>query len=340
MDGLLKNKKWLRFLVLACIMVPLAIFILQTDFRLVWREMEKIGFRFIYLLASTFVAYLLGTFAWWVCLADERKRIGLFQLFSVRQIGETVGLYNPTSIVGGDLLKNELLKAYHISRKIASTSIVISRITVVLSQLLLFIVGASWLLFFAASSMPTFLPPLLICLIIFLSLLKLLFFYTLHRKPSPDQKTSNKPTNLWTTFSSRLRILLQQAQAFYQQQPTAFWSSYFLSMLHWLVGSLEFYLILQFLGYDVRMMHGLLLDMGVIIVKSLGAFVPGQLGVEELGNKFVLAAVGIHATAVWLAVSVLRRSRQLFWILIGILCYACVKKPQALPLIEHGSTIR
>lgn len=340
MDGLLKNKRWLKILILACIIVPMAIFILQTDVRLVWQEMEKIGFRFLYLLASTFVAYLLGTFAWWVCLADERKYINLFQLFSVRQIGETVGLYNPTSIVGGDLLKDELLKAYHISRKTASTSVVISRITVMLSQLLLFIVATSWLLFLAASSMPAFLPPLLICLIIFLSILQLLFFYTLHRKPSPGRESSGKPTNWWKTSTSRLRSLLQQAQAFYQQQPKAFWSSYLLSMLHWLVGSFEFYLILQFLGYDVRMMHGLLLDMGVIIVKSLGAFVPGQLGVEELGNKFVLAAVGIHATAVWIAVSVLRRSRQLFWILIGILCYAFIRKPQALPLIEHGSTIR
>ncbi|GHE33331.1 lysylphosphatidylglycerol synthase transmembrane domain-containing protein [Sphingobacterium griseoflavum] len=340
MDSLLKNKKWQKIIVLTCVSVPLAVFIVQTNMLMVLQEIEKIGFRLLYLLLCTFIAYLLGTWAWWICLVEERKRINIFQLFGVRQIGETVGLYNPTSIVGGDLLKGELLKAYDIPEATAATSIVISRITVVLSQLLLLIAAIAWLLFFPVVHMSGLFTYLLIGLAISVFLVKLLLFYTLHRKTVANHSPGAIPENIWQKFTWRLRILLVKAQRFYQQKPAIFWGAYLLSALHWVVGSLEFYFILKFLGYDILIIHGLLLDMGVVIVKSLGAVVPGQLGVEELGNKLVLTAVGIHTTAIWLAVTLLRRSRQLFWILVGILCYAGIKKAHSLPLNEHGNTIR
>lgn len=327
---------------LACILIPIGIFIGHTDFDLVWLEISKIGFRFMYIVLSTFAAYFLGTLAWWVCLGNERKRISIMQLFVVRQVGETVGLYNPSSIVGGDLLKDQLLKPYRISRKAAADSIVISRITVVLSQILLFIVAGTWLLYYTAGELSKLLFYLLLGSIVLLSLMKLLVLYLLNQPPRVENLMQHMPkeTSLIRRLVEKTKVLLAEAKLFFQKQPLRFWQSYLLSALHWLVGSLEFYLILQFLGFNSSIMHGILLDMGVIIVKSLGAFVPGQLGIEELGNKLVLTAVGIQATSVWLAVSILRRTRQLFWIFIGFLCYGLVKRTSALNLVDHGSIIR
>ncbi|TDS17472.1 lysylphosphatidylglycerol synthase transmembrane domain-containing protein [Sphingobacterium paludis] len=331
MDSLLRNKKWLKPLFVAAILVPLTIFILQTDFNRVWQELYKIGFRFFYLLLCTGIAYFLATFSWWICLGGERKKISLMQLFVVRQVGETVGLYNPSSVVGGDLLKDELLRPYAIARTQSASSIVVSRITIVLSQLLLFTFAAAWLVLYSANAMPLYLEQFIGLLVITLLVLKCAFFYLLHKTLKID--TDDAERSFSRRIYRQIRKLVYQSQHFYQQQPKAFWVSYFFSLLHWVVGSLEFFFILLFLGYDIQIMHGVLLDMGVIIVKSLGAFVPGQIGVEELGNKLVLGVIGIEATSIWLAVSILRRSRQLFWLLIGVICYGFAKKTTALTIV-------
>lgn len=293
--------------------------------------MYKIGFRFIFLLVSTFIAYFLATVAWWICLGSERKKISLKQLFIIRQIGETVGLYNPSSVVGGDLLKDELLRPYDIARGQSSSSIVVSRITIVLSQLLLFMIAASWLVLYSHNATPSYIAQGIWALVISLLVIKTAFFYLLHTTLKINADVIEP--SFWRRLYQQIRTLIHQSQQFYQQQPKAFWVSYLFSLLHWLVGSLEFFLILLFLGYDVQMMHGVLLDMGVIIVKSLGAFIPGQLGVEELGNKLVLTAIGIQATSIWLTVSILRRSRQLFWLLMGMIFYGFAKKTRSLTLV-------
>lgn len=338
---MLSRRKWLKPIILACILIPIVVFICNTDFKLVWQEISKIGFRFVYILASTFAAYLLGTMAWWVCFGDERKRIGILQLFVVRQVGETVGLYNPSSIVGGDLLKDQLLKPSGISPKVSAESIVVSRITVVLSQILLFIIAGTWLLLYTKGNLPYYAYYALLFAILILFFVKLFLFVVLNRKAGTKKVvTADINASFWRKIFLKAKLLLLEAQLFYQEKPLRFWQSYMFSLLHWVVGSIEFYLILLFLGFDIRIMHGILLDMGVIVVKSLGAFVPGQLGIEELGNKLVLTAVGIQATSVWLAVSILRRTRQLFWIVIGFFCYGLVKKTGTVNLVDHGSIIR
>ncbi len=342
MDRLLNKRNGLKGLILACILIPIGVFIANTDFKLVWQEISKIGFRFVYLILSTFAAYFIGTLAWWICLDKERKRIRIMQLFVVRQVGETVGLYNPSSVVGGDLLKNRLLRPYAISPATAAESIFVSRITVVLSQLLLFIIAGIWLLFYAADKLPTVMHYVLFVAIVVLLLVKIMLLRLLNQKAiiKEDATIATANTSIWRKVVQKAKFLLAEAKQFYQEKPLRFWQSYALSLLHWIIGSLEFYLILLFLGFDIHIMHGVLLDMGVIIVKSFGAFVPGQLGIEELGNKLVLTAVGIQATSVWLAVSILRRTRQLFWIFIGFICYGFVRKSVTLNLLDHGSIIR
>ena len=100
------------------------------------------------------------------------------------------------------------------------------------------------------------------------------------------------------------------------------------ALLHWVFGGLEFYLILKFLGLKVSVLQALLVDLGVVLFKAAGAFVPGQLGVEEYGNKIMLAFIGIPAEEIWVTASVLRRARQLFWIVFAVIVYFLVFKRQ------------
>jgi len=54
--------------------------------------------------------------------------------------------------------------------------------------------------------------------------------------------------------------------------------------------------------------------MGVIFFKTIGAVVPGQIGIEEYGNKVMLETIGVQSNEIWLVVTLMRRARQLFWL--------------------------
>lgn len=75
--------------------------------------------------------------------------------------------------------------------------------------------------------------------------------------------------------------------------------------------------------------------MGVILFKSAGAFVPAQIGVEEYGNKIMLAAIGLPETEIWVSASILRRARQLFWIFLGLTIYFVVIKKSNILVLKQ-----
>ena len=76
----------------------------------------------------------------------------------------------------------------------------------------------------------------------------------------------------------------------------------------------------------MTVLDALLVDQGVLVLKSSGAFIPGQLGVEEVANKIMLSIVGIKATGLWVDSSIVRRSRQLFWIIVSAMLYMVINQ--------------
>lgn len=154
---MLRRKQWVKFLIIISVIVPIGFFIYHTDFEAVVTELSDVGIQSFYIVLITASAYLLGTYGWWVCLGKERHHISLLRLFMIRQVGETVGLYNPSSVIGGDLLKVVLLRNRGIAKDKLAESVVVSRVTAVLSQLSLSIVAACWLLGHAAATLPSFL---------------------------------------------------------------------------------------------------------------------------------------------------------------------------------------
>lgn len=320
----------IKIVVALVVITSFFFFLRTTDFTETKLALQKIGTGFIWIIVSTLTAYLLGTIGWQYCLTDSRHRIPLGQLFMVRHVCETVSLFNPASVVGGDLLKVMLLKPFQVEEQTVINSVLISRILMVASQVLLLIIALCWMII----ALPAGVSPIpshylaLVLAVVFIVLAiccYLLFFQKKERKKEIAGQLRKA-----ASFTSRVAGTLQNISGFYRHHPHAFAMSFLYFTLHWITGSLEFYIILKFMGYDLTAMHGLLLDMGVIVFKSAGAFIPGQFGVEELGNKMMLALIGIGGTSVWLSVSVLRRARQLFWILIGAIFYFFAIRRRAL----------
>lgn len=289
-------KKWILIVITSCIVISLIAFIQATDIEKVILSIQKVGYQFIWLLLFTGIAYFFGTLSWKYCLGDKSQSVSTMRLFLIRHIGETVTLFNPASIIGGDSVKAIMLGNYGIEKKRVMASVILSRLILIASQLSLFILTVFVLLIQYSG-----------------------FSYTSH---------SQKTQGLYSFILFKTRFIRLKTARFLNEIPLLFrqnrkaliWSVSF-ALLHWFFGALEFYFILKFLGMEVSILQALLIDLGVVFFKAAGAFVPGQIGIEEYGNKFMLLAIGIPNTEIWMSASILRRARQLVWVAFGIAVY-------------------
>ncbi|MCE7067004.1 lysylphosphatidylglycerol synthase transmembrane domain-containing protein [Dyadobacter sp. CY326] len=309
--------KAIKAVLLVSMLVLLWQYVKAIDPHQVQAVLMKVGTGFGWVILSTFVAYALGTLGWWFCLGDAKKGIPKSDLFMIRHVCETVSLFNPASIAGGDMLKIVLLRPYAVSQPAVLTSVVVSRLLMIVSQILLLVFTILWFALSGKLQISAWLPGKSIFLVVVICLSLFLIIY----KISGLNFDAAKNPKL-ARIQKKLGSLRSEVNRFYHTHPKELAFAMLFFTLHWIVGSMEFYIVLKLFGFDVTIIDGLLLDMGVIAVKSAGAFVPGQIGVEELGNKIMLSLIGISSIPLWLSVSALRRTRQLFWIVVGAAFYS------------------
>lgn len=292
-------KKWIVILVTCCIVISLIAFIRATDGDQVIHSVQRVGGNFFWLLICTGIAYIFGTISWKYCLGDKQHMVSIARLFLIRHLGETVTLFNPASIVGGDTVKVIMLGNYGIEKKRVIASVIVSRLILIVSQLAFFM----------------------------LTVVALLIQHSGFRFSNTGERAlALHPFILAKTKFIRLKIarLLDDIPPLVRQNQTALTGSILFALLHWFFGALEFYFILKFLGLEVSILQALFIDLGVVFFKAAGAFIPGQIGIEEYGNKIMLMAIGIPNAEIWLSASILRRARQLVWIAFGIAVYFLV----------------
>jgi hypothetical protein len=289
-------KRWIVTLITICIAGSLIFFLQKTDLEKVFDSLQRLGYKFIWLLVITGIAYIFGTISWRYCLEKKFRSVSILRLFLIRHVGETVSLFNPTSIVAGDAVKAMLLGAHGIEKKKVIASVLLNRMVLIISQVGLFV------------------------LVVAIVLLKTLIFLKID---SREKIASIYPFILikYKSLKIKLTTSFSEIPPLLKNNRRMLFLSTLFAILHWLFGSLEFYFILKFLGMDVTILQALIIDLGVVFFKAAGAFIPGQIGVEEYGNKIMLLVVGIPNQEIWISASILRRARQLAWTVFGISVY-------------------
>jgi uncharacterized protein (TIRG00374 family) len=336
--------KYLKALLIVSILVSLALFLSVIDFNQILIAVKGIGSKFIILLLVTFIASILGTLSWRACLGKQAEAISLGQLFLIRHLGEITSVFNPAGIVGGEALKVHLLcSSQQLDKKTVLATTLVSRAIMIFTQLTLFGVVALCLLIpglnLATISLHWGLwlsvgaSLLLIGLSCYFSSQIKSLFLNLSFGLAWKNKTAAARARLKELFASMFGL-------YHSNKKAALYASIY-AWLHWMVGAMEFYLILTFLGIDVTVLQSILVDMGVIFFKTAGVFVPAQAGVEEYGNKIMLSVIGIRGAEIWITVSILRRARQLCWLAFGIVIYLCMYKTWTQRLAQsNGNIIR
>jgi len=86
----------------------------------------------------------------------------------------------------------------------------------------------------------------------------------------------------------------------------------------WLVRALETVVYLKLLGIDISFATATVVESSIILVRSMAVPIPAGLGVQDVAYVLTFQALGVpDATTVGTAFLVLKRSKDLFWILVG-----------------------
>ena len=84
--------------------------------------------------------------------------------------------------------------------------------------------------------------------------------------------------------------------------------------------ALETWLFLRLLGVDVPLPAAMVIETALILVRAMAVPVPGGLGVQDAGYVLALRALGVpDATTVGTAFVVLKRGKDITWVLLGFL---------------------
>ena len=92
----------------------------------------------------------------------------------------------------------------------------------------------------------------------------------------------------------------------------------------WLLGSLEAYLILNFLGLEVSLETATIIEALGTAVRFATFLVPASLGALEGGFVATFTALGLAPSA-GVAFGLARRVREVVWIAVGFAIFAVIR---------------
>ncbi|MDR0714659.1 MAG: flippase-like domain-containing protein [Bacteroidales bacterium] len=328
-------KKTLRILLAVSILVCFFIFLRATNVGASLHLIRQLGFYSAFILVATFLAGLVGACGWKCCIVSRRKP-PLARLFMIRQTGNAILMFNPTGAIAGELFNTQMLTGEGVEKQDALKSALLARILMILSQLLLLVIVLVRFMFFLSDKLSQeMIFAVRLCFLVLLLVVSGLAFLLLRKgKETVSGLKKNKLHKIISRIGE-MRFLLAAHIRIHPGKTTA---AFLLFSAHWILGSLELFFILYFLHYPIDVWDSLFLDTLIIVLKSTAAFIPGQLGAEELINRCALHLLGMDSSYLWLSVSILRRARQLFWGGMALFFYVRLKSVKN-SMKNHGDTV-
>ena len=298
----------------------------------IWETVERVGLvAFCMILAPFLVVYLLDTHGWSLTLGPWAKRVGYVRLFMVRMAGEAINATTPTAMLGGEPMKAYLLTRYEVPMVEGLASVVTAKTIMTLAQILYMVLGLSATLWLVGgteySVLVAFVSVGLLGFGVFLFLV--VQRYGIGRGLLTVTDTCRIRSQRLEVYRPRLLELDRTIRTFYGQRRRTFFLSMGVHFTAWLTELFEVYAILYFLGAEVGWLSSLSIAAMTALIKGSVSFVPGGLGVQEGGYLVFLMALG-YGEVTGITFAVIRRIREILWILIGLVFLAVLRDKVAM----------
>jgi glycosyltransferase 2 family protein len=278
---------------------------------------------------------LFDTLGW--RYAFLREGVAFRALVVSRLAGEAFNMTTPTAALGGEAVKAWLLRG-HAPLDATLSSVIVAKTTITIAQGLYLLLGivVAWRTVLTGSL-------LLYGMVWLLSLeaVALTLFVLVQTRGLLG----------WTgRWLGRLGIQAARSRAtlgrvddalgqFYRTAPGRLTLSIVFHFLAWLLGSLETWLILSFLGTEVSLATATVIEAFGTAIKVATFLIPASLGVLEGGFVATFVALGLSSTTA-VSFGLVRRIREGVWIAVGLVAFAMMRSREGAPPASGDPGIR
>ena len=279
-------------------------------------QVRQVGWNFPPLLLPSLLMWVLFSLGWWWTLPPG---VSFPNLFLIRTAGEAVNTITPLAYLGGEPLKASLLSRLGMPLTDGLASVVVTKTITVFAYCLFIFLGLATALVGTRTSSSALVGGIGAGLFLALSVLVLYYsqkrglFSYLHRLAY----WVGIRGEAWRAKREVLEILDAKILSLYRNSKSLSGCLLF-SILGWLISPIETYFFLWALGTPVDLITTIVIQALVLGVKAASFFIPAGLGAQEGGNVLIFVALGMSGE-VALAFSLLRRAREVAWILIGLM---------------------
>ena len=278
--------------------------ILETMARLAW-------WRFLLVCLPYAVITAFDTLGWRFAFAGNRPAFG--RLYGARVVGEALNVVTAVGSVGGEAAKAWLVRR-DVGYEESIPSIIVAKTTITIAQALFLLIGivVAWAALDVDSQV---LHGMLWLLVIEVAAVAGFFGAQLAGLVARGGR-------LLATFGvvndvSRATQLDRALRGYYAREWRRFVLSVAFHLGGWLLGAGEAFVMLWALEIDASVVTATVIEALGSGVRFATFLVPASLGAFEGANAAAFGALGFGAGA-GLAFSLVRRARQVVWIVIGI----------------------
>ncbi len=304
--------------------LALTAFLFSQHAGTVRESLSQVGWGFLLYLTVTSVIYLLDTWGWRAVFGEDHAPVPFSRLFWVQRAGEAANKVTPLASMGGEPLKIYLLARDGANVKDAFASVAVSKTLMTLGQVCFIFLGAvlairevpgreGFFLGFAAF------PGAILAAIIVTAILDLRLRRTRRTAPPTGLEEAVAPKRrspgAWV-----LETWGRVADYFYAH-PRESLLSFALFFLGWAAGALEMLAGAYVLGFPLSVSEALAFEALIVSVNMATFLIPANVGTQEGGYVYLAPILGVAAPHA-LALAVLRRCRDVLWIIVGLLYLA------------------
>jgi uncharacterized protein (TIRG00374 family) len=329
--------RWLKlvYLLLGCGLLGFVAW--TTDLEAVVRQVSRIGGAGVAaVLAIHLLVFLTDVWAWQLTFESLPPTLRwLSRLFLVRLVGEAVNQVSIVASIGGETVKAVLLKThYRIGYRESGASLVLSKTLDLIALVVFLAVGFGFVLLSDRLS-GRFKLVAGVGLAAFA--LAVAGFFLVQRLRLVSRAGRRFPGS---RFGARLTRLARAAAeteemlaTFYTRRRRRFRSALAVALLNWVLSMVELYCLLSFLGHPVSVGDAWIIDAVGQLVVAGAFFVPLGLGVQEGGLVVVCGAI-TGDPALGFAVAMVRRFREVVWLVAGVAVWWLLSLGQRVPDAE------
>jgi uncharacterized protein (TIRG00374 family) len=323
---------FLRWLLVTAAVALILAFVPRADIQRSWSLLRRLGWPVGFVLLPTLAAMMLDARGWRAILTTLGHPVPWRRLLGLRLSVEALVLALPGGSVAGEAAKVALLRRSGVPGPDGAASLALTKLMLLATDAAYLTFTGTWLAIAIAFGLhASWLPALLCFASAAITAVGATGLWLVLRRSSAAsglvRRLSALPIRFLARWFERRRTqaeALDGATRRHFEAPLAARLGAIVPFaLEWLCEGIETLLIFACLGVPIGFGQALAVDSLGSLLRVLVFFVPAGLGIQDAAQVMLLASLGVpDPVATGTAFVVVKRTKEVFWIAIGLLLSA------------------